>query len=377
MGLKDVLDANQVPLPEDFDERLKLVMMGLRKDPGFDAALATYRTQAGGGDADPPPIQFDSEDWMGPRVRWFLDAITSPYARVMLKGLFMVIFFVSYLEQLPVFGSILSTGLDLLVTGNKALTKTIQRTIPAVMGLLPIPYASLVGMMMAAAYGMIVWPLIAMIALSRQEFAVAIESYLRAIPPPFGDTIADLFMEANKLGAKLDEKRRKVANDITTALGTIANVIQETYDRVQQGINKVSSRVTAVADKARQFKDTAQTQVSQLKDTAQAQVSQLKDTAQAQVSQLKDTAQAQVSQLKDTAQTQVSQLKDTAQTQVKDAPIAQNIQKLSNKITNVAKKPRASFEPTPVTGQGRKRLSTKRRKKNKWTSTRRIRFATR
>jgi hypothetical protein len=153
-------------------------------------------------------------------------------------------------------------------------------------------------MMMAAAYGMIVWPLIAMIALSRQEFAVAIESYLRAIPPPFGDTIADLFMEANKLGAKLDEKRRKVANDLTTALGTIANVVQETYDRVQQGINN-----------ARQLKD--------------------------------------------------------------DAPIAQNIQTLSNNITSAAKK------PTPVTGQGRKRLSTKRRKKNKWTRTRRIRFATR
>jgi methyl-accepting chemotaxis protein len=241
---------------------------------------------------------------------------------------------VSYLEKIPVFGSLLSAGLDIMVTGSKALTKTIQRNIPPMMGLLPIPYASLVGMMMAAAYGMLVWPLIAMIAFSRQDFSAAIESYLRAIPPPFGDTIADLFMEANRLGARLDEKRRKVASDITTALGTIANVIQETYDRVQQGINKVSSRVTDVGDKAR-------------------------DTAQ----QVKDSVQSQAQQVKDSVQSQAQQVKDTA--------ITKNIQSLSNKITNVA------LEPTPVTGQGRKRLSTKRHKKHKWMKTRRIRFAKR
>ena len=116
MALREVLEANKVPLPPDFDERFNLVMMGLRKDPKFDEELQKFKEQTGGiklskmsdkfksgiksakddiqsrvssvTDNIPatsnasisfaPPMELDSEDWMGPRIRWFLGAITSP-----------------------------------------------------------------------------------------------------------------------------------------------------------------------------------------------------------------------------------------------------------------------------------------------------------
>lgn len=251
MALKDVLEANKVPLPSDFDERLKLVLMGLRRDPQFDEELKKFKGQEGGGELDipqPPIMKYDSEDWLGPNVRWFLDAITTPYARFMLRGLFIIIFFVSYLEKLPAFGNILGAVLDLMVAGAKIVTKTVQRTLPPTIGLIPLPYMNLFGMMLAGLFGAIVWPLVAMVSFSRQDFAVAVESFMRAIPPPFGDTIADIFMDGNRMVGKLDSRRRKLADDIIIALGTVANAVEDVYTRVNSGVQKVQGKVQEVKD---------------------------------------------------------------------------------------------------------------------------------
>jgi len=265
MGLKDILEANKIPLPSDFDERFKLVMMGLRKDPKFDEELKKFKEQSGGvklsdeitATADTPeslapPMKLDSEDWMGPNIKWFLDALTSPYARVMMRSVFMVIFFVSYLEKSPSFGNLIGATLDLMVTGTKIITKSIQRALPPVIGLLPLPYASMFGLLMAGMFGAIVWPLVAMVSFSRQDFTVSIESLFRAIPPPLGDTIADVFADGNRTVAKLNARKEKLASDLTIALGNIANVISGVNDRVNSKDGVVKSNIQNLTDKLNQ-----------------------------------------------------------------------------------------------------------------------------
>jgi hypothetical protein len=286
MGLKDILEANKVPLPSDFDERFNLVMMGLRKDPKFDEELRKFKEQTGGiklpgitdkfnsvkkdienrvasaSDKIPatadtpmslaPPMKLDSEDWMGPNIKWFLDAITSPYARVMLRSVFMVIFFVSYLEQLPAFGNIIGATLDLMVAGTRIITKSIQKNLPPIIGLLPLPYASLFGIVLAGMFGAIVWPLVAMVSFSRQEFAVSIESMFRAIPPPFGDTIADVFTDGNRMVAKLNMRRQKLASDLITAFGTIANVVSDVNNKINFKVGNVGSNIENLTSKIKQ-----------------------------------------------------------------------------------------------------------------------------
>jgi hypothetical protein len=268
MGLKEVLESRNIPLPSDFDDRLHVVMLGLKNDPQFKSELASFKAKTRGGAYGMPsglPTQvnlpkLDSEDWMGPKIITFLDLITSPEARGMLKALFMVIFFVSYLESIPVFGNILSVGLDIMVAGGKAITKSIQSSLPATMGLLPIPFSSIIGLMMAAVFGAIVWPLIAMVAFSRQDFAAAIESYIRVIPPPFGSIIADNFMELNRMLAKIDVKRQKLAYDITSALLMVADVIESVSSQVNENIQKVTNNVSeiqnGVSGKIGQFSNT-------------------------------------------------------------------------------------------------------------------------
>lgn len=249
MGVKEILEDNKVPLPKDFDKRFDLILKGLRKSPDFESELESFKAQTGGG-LDEPPIPQDvklpdieSEDWLGPQIVSFLDVITSPAARGILKMFFMVIFFMSYLESIPVFGSILSAALDIMTAGTKITIKTIQKNIPPALGLLPIPYASLVGMIISALLGAILWPMVAAVSLSRQDFAVAIESYLRVIPPPLGDTIADMFMDANRTIAKLDNKRQKLVNDIVNAITVVTDAIGEVSETISRATSGAQSLV--------------------------------------------------------------------------------------------------------------------------------------
>jgi len=365
MGLKDVLEANKVPLPPDFDERLNLVMLGLRRDPRFDTELEKFKNKQDGGVKIPafakglkanipatanasaslaPPMALDSEDWMGPRIKWFLDTITSPYVRVMLRGLFIIIFFVSYLEAIPVFGNILSVALDIMVTGGKVITKSVQKQIPFVMGLIPIPYASLIGLIMAAIYGAMVWPMIAMVAFSRQDFTSAIESFLRAIPPPAGDMIADLFLEGNRFVAKMEAKRQKLAHSIASAINTVATLIEDISSRLNTGLSNVSAQVT---------------RASQMKDRALNQI-------QSSTEQVVDTPPEPINPSTQPITTAFKDVKKTT-----PQGVSNNMKSLSGKIKQAAK-PRASFAPTPVGRGMRKGLSTRRHIGNKWTKTQRI-----
>ena len=335
-------------------------------------------------------MESDSEDWMGPRIRWFLGAVTSPYARVMLRSLFMVIFFVSYLESIPVFGNILSVGLDIMVTGGKIITKSVQKQIPFVMGLIPLPYAGLVGLMMAAIYGAMVWPIIAMVSFSRQEFTVAMESFLRVVPPPAGDMIADLFLESNRFVAKMELKRQKLAHNIITAIGTVANLIEDMSTRMSNGVSKVTSQVANVS----QMKDRLVNRVkSQIPTSFQQTFDSFTQPPSYPPPAYPPPAYPPpaypppaypppaypppaypppaypppaVANEPNTLANAFENIKQTA-----PQGIVNNMKSFSDKIKQSA------TLPTAPVGQGRKRLTTKRRVNTKWTKTRRAKYGRR
>lgn len=238
MGLKDVLQAHGVPLHPEFDERLDIVVSALRRSPGYQKKIDAYKKKKGGA-----VKAAKGEDFLGPAVKNFLEVITSPLAQTYLRGLFGVIFFISYLESIPIFGSVLSAVLDLMIMGGKMLTKTVQKNLPPLVGLIPLPFMGLLGIMLAAIFGMLVWPVIAIVSFSRQDFTAAVESFIRVIPPPVGDTIADLFLEANRTVARLNEKRKKMAADIAKGIALISDVASN----LGEGATKLAEKTKEAA----------------------------------------------------------------------------------------------------------------------------------
>jgi hypothetical protein len=179
----------------------------------------------------------------------------------MLEGIFMVVFFISYLEKIPVFGSILSASLDIILAGGKIMVKTVQSMLPAAIGVIPIPYASMVGIAMASLFGFIIWPIFAIISLSRQDFVAAIESYIRIIPPPIGDTIANTFLEGNRAVAKIDEKRIKLGNDISNALNQISQVADSVSSSMKEGFDNLAEQTREAAAKGTEMISNAKNSV--------------------------------------------------------------------------------------------------------------------
>jgi hypothetical protein len=264
MGLRDTLESHNVPIPEDFDERLDIIVSGLKKKSDFNEKLEKFKKQSGGAEEPPPaapPIVPDSEDYLGPRLRWFLTAVTSPYARTMLEGIFMVVFFVSYLESIPVFGSILSASLDVILAGGKIMVKSVQSMLPAAVGVIPIPYASMIGIVMASLFGLVVWPIFAIISLSRKDFVAAIESYIRIIPPPIGDSIANTFLEGNRAIAKIDEKRIKLGNDISEGLSQLSKLGDSISSSMKEGFDSLAKQTQEAAAKGSEMLATARNAV--------------------------------------------------------------------------------------------------------------------
>ena len=240
MKLDELLQKHNVPLPADFAERMDVLMSGLKRSPGYMEKLEAFKKtpQRGGLFPEIPiKVEVDDTDYLGPQLRWFLNVVTSPYARGMLEVVFMVVFFISYLERTPVLGGILGASLDVVLAASKTLIKSVQKMIPPTLGLLPIPYSSLVGMVMASIFGMIVWPIIAIICFSRQDFAAAIEAYLRIIPQPVGDLLADNFFEINRMAGRMNQKRIKIVNDITTAFTAIRDSATALSSEAKKGFD--------------------------------------------------------------------------------------------------------------------------------------------
>jgi hypothetical protein len=233
MGLKDVLERNKVPLPPDFDERMDIVIAALRRSPSYPDKIKAFKRKQRGGQS--------KEDWLGPQLQNFITVMTSPAAQGVLRSVFAVVFFVSYLEKIPVFGNILSAVLDLMIMGGKMMVKTVQKNLPPLIGLIPLPFMGLIGIAMAALFGFIMWPIIAIVSLSRQDFTAAVESFIRVVPPPIGDTIADLFLEGNRTVARLNEKRIALANDIAKA-----------FEAISEAIGGVAEQATALGEKTKE-----------------------------------------------------------------------------------------------------------------------------
>jgi len=251
MGLRDILNKYKL-LTDETAERIDLLMSALRRKPGYSDALKRYGAQSGGA---------DSGDFIGPQISSFIDATKSnpELFRTMLAGLFSAVYILDSAEQLPGFGSILGASLDIMLMGGKVLTKSIQAGLPVVVGLLPIPYASMAGLGMAAVFGMIAWPMIALVSLSRQDFATATDAYIRAIPPPFGDMLANVFTEGNRAAGKINARREQLGEDLAAAFKMISEALSgPEVQNAQQGFNNLATRVRESAQSSAPYKTISQ-----------------------------------------------------------------------------------------------------------------------
>lgn len=261
--------------PEDIREKFSILMKtlrGQRKQSG-GSEMATRALQGIGGlrlpdkppsisglvaraagtEIPPTTIKRTPGDFLGNAARWWVKTAQSPYLGALVRLTFFIMFFLSFLESTPVVGSIVSVALDITTAGGKVLIKSLQKALPSVLGLLPLPYAQLTGVVIVSVVGLFLWAILAMISFGRQDFTSAIDSMLRIIPIPVGDALADGFLELNHMADRVSVKKDKLVDDVWSGLQTIQSLTQQVsgvapdaLERVKAGTESMMSAVKEV-----------------------------------------------------------------------------------------------------------------------------------
>lgn len=232
-------------------DRATAVLGGLRlpdEPPSLSGALAS----AAGTIVPPVTVERTPGDFLGNAARWWVKAASSPYLGALVKMTFFIMFFLSYLESTPIVGSVVSVALDATLAGGKALIKMIQKALPSALGLLPLPYAQLSGVVIVSVVGLFLWSILAMISFGRQDFTSAIDSMLRVIPIPIGDALADGFLELNHMTDRISLKKDKLVDDVWSGLKTIQSLTDQVSGAAPEALERVKTgaeaMMTAVQD---------------------------------------------------------------------------------------------------------------------------------
>lgn len=335
------LEESGVPITDEIRERMDMVIAYARREPGAEQRLKEYgASQKGGANAIPIPVIPSQGDFLGPEMRWLVEVLGSPYLQIAIRMLFTVLFFVSYLEKIPVFGSILSAVLDLTVTGGKVLVKMVQKFIPPMLAIIPLPFMSIVGLVFAALFGMLLWPVIAIVSFSRQEFTTAIEAMFRIIPPPFGDAVADAFLDANRTAYRMNEKRKQLVEDIITGLKTVMTVGETAKDKVTSGADILANRLTEIIHGPNALKEKASGLVGDAKEKSSSLFGSMKD----KLSAMSDKS---------------------AEVKEKSSGMFGSLKEKSSGLMSALKSAKSGDQ------EGGQALSRRRRKKHKWRTQRR------
>lgn len=247
----------KVPFDEDeLFQRMDLIVDALEGKEGTKERLRAFAKtgQAGGEDPakedpvkdipDPPKVEDDDQDFLSPQIKWFMETISSPAAQVAWRMLFTIIFFVSYVESIPIFGDAVGAALDVLVNISEVAIASIQNAFPYLVSIIPLPYMNIVGVLLATLFGFIVWPLMAALAFSRQKFSYWIEYMIRLNPNPMGTILAQGFRKANQTLASLNKRRKNIALAISKGFSQVSDLVgNELAPRLQKGMTSMTSAV--------------------------------------------------------------------------------------------------------------------------------------
>jgi hypothetical protein len=239
---------------KDLADRATQGLAGLRL-PETPPSIPGLVAKAAGTEIPPIKMERTPGDFLGNTARWWVKAAASPYLSSLVKLTFFILFFLSFLESTPIVGSILSVALDATLAGGKILIKSLQKAIPGALGLLPLPYTQLAGVVIVSVVGLFLWPILAMISFGRQDFTSAIDSMLRVVPIPIGDALADGFLELNHMADRVSVKKDKFVDDVWSGLLTIQSLTDKVSGAAPDALDRVKAGTDAMMNAVQEVRE--------------------------------------------------------------------------------------------------------------------------
>lgn len=136
------------------------------------------------------------------------------------------VFILNTLEQSPLFGELLGAALDITVSVLPVTASTVQSGTPALVGLIPLPFAGPVGIALGWLFSFFFLWLAMVISVSRQDFATALEATAGMIPI-FGGTAMKSVATFDRVTTKLANRAERIQQSIEQVYGSLKGAVEQ------------------------------------------------------------------------------------------------------------------------------------------------------
>lgn len=136
------------------------------------------------------------------------------------------VFILDTVQHTPLFGQLIGAALDITAATLPVIATMIQTSTPALVGLIPVPYAGTIGIVLGWLFSAWFLWLAAVIALSRKDFAGALEATAGMIPV-VGASAMKIVASADRVSTKLANRAEKIMESITHAYGSAMGAINK------------------------------------------------------------------------------------------------------------------------------------------------------
>jgi hypothetical protein len=152
--------------------------------------------------------------------------------QLIVRTIIPFIFILDTLENTPLFGDLVGAALDVTAAALPVMASTIQTMTPSIVGLIPIPLAGTVGILLGWLFSLFFLWLAMVIGISRKEFAAALEATAGMVPV-IGPALSRGIKAVETVGTKFYNRADKIMASISKAFGSLQGAIAKVKSTAQ------------------------------------------------------------------------------------------------------------------------------------------------
>jgi len=144
--------------------------------------------------------------------------------QMVIRMIIPFIFILDTLENTPLFGDLIGAALDVTAAVLPVMASNIQTMTPGIVGLIPVPLAGTLGIVLGWLFSLWFLWLAMVIGISRKEFAAALEATAGMVPV-IGPALSRGVKAVETVGTKFYNRADKISTSISKAFGSLQGAI--------------------------------------------------------------------------------------------------------------------------------------------------------
>jgi hypothetical protein len=146
--------------------------------------------------------------------------------QMVIRMIIPFIFILDTIENTPLFGDLIGAALDVTAAVLPVMASNIQTMTPGIVGLIPVPLAGTLGIVLGWLFSLWFLWLAMVIGISRKEFAAALEATAGMVPV-IGPALSRGVKAVETVGTKFYNRADKISTSISKAYGSLMGAIDK------------------------------------------------------------------------------------------------------------------------------------------------------